>query len=89
MILKHVFLACVVLHNLLIDYDGRDSWEERDELKDLEDVESDVEGDGQARRDACLQTLRAKNSLLYRLASSKLGEFKHEVYNKPISTCNK
>ena len=73
--IEHVFLACAVLHNLLIDYDGHDSWENRDKLKDIEDVESHVEGDGQERRDACLQTQRAKNPLLYRLASSELGEF--------------
>jgi hypothetical protein len=57
MILKHpirlrrlesiepLLLACAVLHKKLIDYDGRDDWEEREEMKDIEDVESYVEGD--------------------------------------------
>jgi hypothetical protein len=31
--IEHIFLACAVLHNMLIDYDGHDDWEECEELK--------------------------------------------------------
>jgi hypothetical protein len=44
--IEHVFLSCAVLHNMLIDYDGHDHWEEHEEMKEIEDVKSDVEGDG-------------------------------------------
>jgi hypothetical protein len=43
--IEHIFLACAVLHNMLIDYDGCDHWEQSKEMKEIEDVESDVEGD--------------------------------------------
>jgi hypothetical protein len=44
--IEHIFLTCAVLHNMLIDYDGHDDWEEHQEFKDIEDMESNVEGDG-------------------------------------------
>jgi hypothetical protein len=44
--IEHVFLSFAVLPNMLIDYDGRDHWEDGEEMKEIEDVKSDVEGDG-------------------------------------------
>jgi hypothetical protein len=44
--IDHLFLACAVLQNMLIDYDGHDDWEECDKMKDIDDVESDVESNG-------------------------------------------
>jgi hypothetical protein len=37
-IIEKVFLACSVLHNALCKYDGRDDWETRLEMKELEDA---------------------------------------------------
>jgi hypothetical protein len=53
--IEHVYPACApVLHNMLIDYDGCDDWEERKEMKDIEDVESDIEGNGVEQWSQCL-----------------------------------
>jgi hypothetical protein len=40
---------------MLIDYDGHADWEECEEMKNIEDVESDVEGDGAERWDQWLK----------------------------------
>jgi hypothetical protein len=37
-LIENVFLTCTVLHNVLIDYDGHNDWEEREEMNDIEDV---------------------------------------------------
>jgi hypothetical protein len=75
MILKHpmrfpkqqtiemVFLACSVLHNALCEYDSRDDWETRMEMRKLEDEESDVDGDSEEYRDRTLTCGRRKKPL--------------------------
>jgi hypothetical protein len=77
--IEHVFLACAVLHNLLIDYDGHDDWEEREEMMDFEDVESDIEGDGMERRDQCLRAGRAGNPL------DCIGSTRHELHQRAVT----
>jgi hypothetical protein len=70
---EHLFLACAVLHNMLIDYDGCDDWEELEEMKDIEDVESDVEGDGAEQWDQSLTASHAENPL------NQIGATRHEL----------
>lgn len=62
-IISDLFVACGVLHNMLIDWDGNDDWEERVEFQELEEAESDIEDDGEVRRDASLRRGRAANPL--------------------------
>jgi hypothetical protein len=53
--IEKVFLACSVLHNTLWEYDGRDDWVTRMEMKEWEDAdESDVEDDGEEYRERTL-----------------------------------
>jgi hypothetical protein len=48
--IEMVFLCCSVLHNMLIEYDGFDEWEDQEEIRELEEAESDIEGDGEEQR---------------------------------------
>jgi hypothetical protein len=61
--INKIFLACCVLHNMLCDYDGRDDWESRMEMEEFDDVESDVEGDGEEYRERVLTRGRRKKPL--------------------------
>ena len=59
---------------MLIDYDGTDGWEEiREEMMEIEEVESDVEGDGVERRDHCLRAGWGRNPL------DRIGATRHEL----------
>ena len=34
--IEMVFLCCSVLHNMLVEYNGFDEWEDREEIRELE-----------------------------------------------------
>jgi len=73
-----VFLCCAVLHNMLIQYDGFDEWEDREEIREFEETESDIEGDGEERRMASLHAGRRKEP------ESRIGATRHELRQRAI-----
>jgi hypothetical protein len=64
---------------MLIDYDGCDQWEECEEMKEIKDVESDVEGDGMEQQDRCLSAGRAGNPL------DRTGATRHELSQRAVT----
>jgi hypothetical protein len=65
---------------MLIDYDGRDDWEEHEEMKDTEDMESDVEGDGADPQGRSLMAGRAAENPLNRICATR-----HELRPRAVS----
>jgi hypothetical protein len=71
--IEMVFLCCAVLLNMLIEYDGFDEWEDQEEIRDFEETESDIEGDGEEQRMASLHAGRRKEP------ESCIGATRHEL----------
>jgi hypothetical protein len=61
--INKIFLVCCVLHNMLCDYNGHDNWESCIEMEDFDNIESDVEGDGEEYHERALNRGRKKKPL--------------------------
>ncbi len=65
---------------MLIENDGFDEWEDQEEIRELEEAESDIEGGGEERqRMASLRAGRRKKP------ESRIGATRHELRQQAIS----